>query len=106
MSARSAGRQLAVSASTAVKWVQRWRQTGSVAAKAVGGNNPSPLDAHSKFVLDLIAKEPDLTLKEIQVRLREQGVNPGYGSVWRFFARHGISFKKKRCMPVSKTVPM
>jgi len=41
--------------------------------------------------------EPDLTLEEIQRRLLdERQQKAGLGSVWRFFDRHGISFKKKR----------
>ena len=36
-SARSAARRLQVSASTAVKWVQRKRETGSVEAKPIHG---------------------------------------------------------------------
>ena len=40
-------------------------------------------------------QEPDLTLEEIQRRLlAERQHKAGLGSVWRFFDRHGISFKK------------
>jgi transposase len=48
-------------------------------------------------LLGLVAETPDLTLDEIRQKLfEEQGLKPGIGSVWRFFHRHGISFKKKR----------
>lgn len=40
MSARAAARQLEVSESTGVKWVQRWHTTGKVAAKPMGGCKP------------------------------------------------------------------
>ena len=43
-SARAAGRLFGVSESVAIKWVERWRRTGSVAAKRMGGYRPSPLD--------------------------------------------------------------
>ena len=40
-------------------------------------------------------REPDLTLEEIQGRLLdERQRTAGIGSVWRFFDRHGISFKQ------------
>ena len=39
--ARSAARVYGVSESTAVKWVQRWRRTGSVPAAAPLGLEPS-----------------------------------------------------------------
>jgi len=39
--------------------------------------------------------EPDLTLEEIQRRLlAERQQKAGIGSIWRFFDRHGISFKR------------
>ena len=95
-SSRAAGRLFGVSASTAVKWVQRWRRTGSVAAKPMGGYKRSPLDAHAELLLGLIEERPEMTVEEIRAWLRAQGIQAGHGSVWRFFARHGISFKKNR----------
>jgi transposase len=83
-----------VSPSSAIRWVARWRQTGSLAAKPMGGKY-SPLDAHEKWLLELIAAEPDLTLEEIRARLRTCGVSVSASSVWRFFDRHNITFKKK-----------
>jgi transposase len=61
-----------VGVSSAIRWVARWRQTGSVAAKPTGGKR-SPLDAHKDWLLALIAAEPDLTLQEIRGRLRTLG---------------------------------
>lgn len=95
-SARAASRVFGVSESTAVKWVQRWRRTGSVAAKRMGGYKRSPLDAHVEVLVGLVAARPDLTVEEIRAELRARGIHTGHGSVWRFFERHGISFKKNR----------
>jgi transposase len=95
-SARSSARVFGVSESTAVKWIQRWRRTGSVAAKRMGGYRRSPLDDHAELLLGLIADRPDLTVEEIRGVLRARGIYAGHGSVWRFFKRHGISFKKNR----------
>ena len=61
----------------------------------MGGYKRSPLDAHAGLVLELVAERPDLTLEEIRQALRVRGIETGRGSVWRFFARHGISFKKR-----------
>ena len=45
--------------------------------------------------VNLIAAEPDLTLEEIRVRLRcQKKQKAGIGSIWRFFDRHDITFKK------------
>ena len=94
--ARAAARQFVIGDSTAIRWVKRWRETGSAEAKSIKGRSRSPLKRQEEWLLDLVRQEPDLTLEEIQRRLldeREQ--KAGIGSVWRFFDRHGISFKKK-----------
>src|SRR5437660_2650809 len=83
-----------VGVSSAIRWVTRWRQTGSAAAKPMGGKR-SPLDAHKPWLEELIAAEPDLTLEEIRGRLRARGIVVAASSVWRFCDRHDITSKKK-----------
>jgi transposase len=81
--------------STAIRWAKRWRETGSVEARSNKGQSRSPLKRHEQWLLDLVRQEPDLTLEEIQRRLcAEREHKAGLGSVWRFFHRHNISFKK------------
>ena len=97
LAARAAARQFVIGDSTAIRWAKRWRETGSFQAKSNKGQSRSPLKQHEEWLLELIRLEPDLTLEEIQQHLldmRQQ--RAGLGSVWRFFNRHGISFKKKR----------
>ena len=54
-----------------------------------------PLEAHEQWLLDLVAAEPDLTLEEIRARLRsEKKLKAGTTSIWRFYDRHAITFKK------------
>lgn len=79
-----------VSPSSAIKWLARWRRTGSVAAKPMGGKRSS-LDAHKEWLLALTAAEPDLTLEEIRSRLRQRGIVVSASSVWRFYDRHTIT---------------
>src|SRR5271167_3564711 len=79
-----------VSPSSAIRWVARWRQSGSVAAKPMGGKR-SPLDAHKAWLLDLIGAEPDLTPEEIRGRLRARGIAVSASSVWWFYDRHNIT---------------
>jgi len=94
-SAREAGRLLDVSASTAIRWIDRWTTTGSVEAKPGTGHTRSPLEKHRQWLLDLVAAEPDLTLDEIGARLgSNKKLKTATSSVWRFYERHGISFKK------------
>lgn len=95
--ARAAARQFVIGDSTAIRWAKRWRETGSFEAKSNRGQSRSPLKKQEEWLLELVRQEPDLTLEEIQSRLLEQrSQKAGLGSVWRFFDRHGISFKKKR----------
>ena len=94
---RAAARQVVIGDANAIRWVKRWRETGSFEARSVRGQSRSPLKKHEDWLLELVRQEPDLTLEEIQRRLLdERQQKAGLGSVWRFFDRHGISFKKKR----------
>jgi transposase len=64
------------------------------------GDSRSPLEAHRQWLLDLVAAEPDLTLEEIRSRLKsEKRLKTGTTSVWRFYERHDITFKKLRTPP-------
>jgi transposase len=93
-SRREAAEHFEVSASSAVKWVQRYRDTGSCAAKPRGGST-SPLEKHSNRLLTLVAEQPDLTLDEIVLVMRKRGIAGSRTALWRFFRRHKITFKKK-----------
>jgi transposase len=93
-SCREAAATFEIGVSSAIRWVAQLRQSGSVAAKPMGGKR-SPLDAHKDWLLELIAAEPDLTLQEIRARLAARGMIVAASSVWRFCDRHGLTFKKK-----------
>jgi transposase len=93
-SRREAAEWFDVSPSSAIKWMQRRRVTGSIAPKPSGGSI-SPLEAHAAFLFVLIARQPDLTLDEIVVAMRKRRIAGSRSAVWRFFQRHKISVKKK-----------
>ena len=95
-SRREAAESFAISASVAIGWVKRWEETGSVAAKPMGGDRRSRLKDERDWLLARIAAAPDLTLEEVRAELAERGVVVSYGAVWRFFDGEGISFKKNR----------
>ena len=66
-----------------------------MAAKPGTGHSRSPLKAHEQWLLDLVAREPDLTLEEIRDRLkRAKRLEVAVSSVWRFYERNDITFKK------------
>ncbi|MEH2468822.1 transposase [Nitrobacteraceae bacterium AZCC 2161] len=94
-SRREAARLLDLAASTTIRWIDRWQRTGSVAAKPGTGYCRSRLEQHRQWLLDLVAAEPDLTLEEIGTRLRAvKKHKAGISSIWRFYERHDITFKK------------
>src|SRR5215471_574818 len=80
-----------VSVASVVKWSQRWRASGSAAAKQMGGWRPLRLLSEREWLLARIAEKPDLTLRAV---LAERGTPASYGAVWRFFKHAGITFKK------------
>jgi transposase len=94
-SRREVARLLDLAASTTIRWMDRWQATGNVAAKPGTGYCHSPLEQHEQWLLDLVAAEPDLTLDEIGTRLASaKKLTVGRTSVWRFYDRHHITFKK------------
>jgi transposase len=93
-SARSVAKAFSISASSAIKWGQRWRSTGRVEASSVRGHRRSPLVDHADWLLALIVGQADLTLEEIHERIGERGVSTSVSSLWRFFKGRGISLKK------------
>ena len=94
MSCRQAALVFQVSASSAVKWMQRQSRTGSVAPSVMGGDHQSKLTTCRDWLLERTEAQPDLTLQEIRAELKERGISVGYGTVQRFFAREDYSFKK------------
>lgn len=93
-SRRAAADHYEISPSAAVKWVKRFRETGSYAAMARGGS-VSPLEAHGETLLRLVAEQPDLTLDETVAAIHKRGIAGSRSAVWRFYRRHEITFKKK-----------
>jgi transposase len=47
------------------------------------------------FGIHLSAQKLDLTLRAVMAELAGDGVKVSYDSLWAFFAREGITFKKR-----------
>jgi transposase len=52
------------------------------------------LEKYSQQILDLIGEQRDLTLNELVSILRKRRISASRSALSRFFARHGITFKK------------
>ena len=94
-SCRTVAALFGVSVSSVVRWSQRQRETGSAAAKPMGGKRPLVLAGERDWLLARIAEKPDLTLRALAAELAGRGIVVSLAAVWAFFAREKISFKKK-----------
>ena len=83
-----------IDVSSAVRWLQCWRESGRCAPKPRGGST-SPLEPHAEQILALVAEQPDLTLDETVAQLRKRRIRTSKSAVGRFFERHDMTFKKK-----------
>ena len=106
LSRRKAAARYRVGIATVIRWAAHAAVTGETKAKRQGRPRGSKLDAHGTFLLALVDETDDITLAEMQVRLRaERGASAGLGTLWRFFAARGISVKKSRRTRSSRTAP-
>jgi transposase len=100
LSCRQAAERFGVSASSAIRWRERLIKQGDVAPRKQGGDRKSGrIEAEADFLLGAVAETPDITLVELQEKLQARGVSVGVGTLWRFFDRRRITFKKRRRMP-------
>jgi putative transposase len=83
-----------VSESSVQRWLRLDRKAGSVAAKAYGRQPPLALANERDRVLERIAEQPDLTLRELLAELHGRGIKVSYFAVWNIVDRAGLSFKK------------
>ena len=93
-SRREAAEQFDVGVSSAIRWVQRFRDDGTCEPMPRGGSI-SPLEKYSERILALIRQQPDLTLDEMVLALRKRRISASRSALSRFFVRHGITIKKK-----------
>ncbi len=94
MSRHQAAEHFGVAASTAIKWVRRLRQTGSVAPGQMGGHKPKAIrGAYQDWLIDRCQRQ-DFTLRGLVVELAERGLEVDYRSVWEFVHAQKLTYKK------------
>jgi len=89
-SRREAAEEFQVSASSAIRWVQRFREDGTCEPMPRGGSS-SPLEEYSRQILALVGEQRDLTLNEIVSALHKRRIPGSRSALSRFFARHGLT---------------
>jgi transposase len=85
MSCRAAAARFGVAPSTAIRWRAQRRDAGDLAAKPQGG------DMRSRRV----EERKDITLAELRLALAEIGLTVSVAGLHRFFARRGMTRKKR-----------
>lgn len=79
---------------------------GTPAGKARGGDRrTAKIEDHAAFILEAIKQQPDPTLAELREMLADRGVTTSITTLWRFFARHGITRKKRPVTRASRIAP-
>ena len=96
LSRRQAAAHFDVSPSSAVRFVMRYEDEGSVAVRARGPRRRR-LDAYGEDILGWIEETPDLTLAELSARLWEtHAVRAPKSTIDDWLRSHKITFKKNR----------
>lgn len=93
-SMRATARRFAVSPSSVIKLMKKWRATGSL-KPAPNGHRSRKLAGHADWLHEVMAGEPDITLQELQKRLSGEGVEVSLTAISDMLQHLGYSFKKK-----------
>ena len=96
MSRNQVAKRFGVAISTAIGWMQRVEQTGSVAPGQMGGHKPKAISGEHAVWLSQRIRAGDFTLRGLVAELAERGLKVDYRSVWEFVHAENLSFKKKR----------
>jgi transposase len=95
LSRNEAAKKFGVAVSTAIGWVRRQNETGSVAPGKMGGHRTKAISGeHRVWMLERTKR--DFTLRGLVAELAERGLKVDYRSVWEFVHAEKLSFKKKR----------
>lgn len=106
-SLRALAELFAVSLSTIVRLLQRFRRTGSVQPKPHGGGaRPKLDDQASARLLELVRQQPDATLAELRDRVDvECRIECSITTIWRTLRRNRITRKKKTQHAAERDAP-
>ena len=101
---RQAGERFGVSAASVSRWRALARERGHARPRALGGDRRSGrIEAQAVLILGLLEDWPDQTIEELRQALAERGHRFGFGTIHRFFVRHGPTRKERPRMPPSRS---
>jgi len=103
LSRRQAADRYGIGIKTAIDWVRRHRETGSVAAQPMGGcRSKKIVDQYRNWLLER-CRAQDFTLRGLVAELAERGLQVDYRTVWDFVHSEKLTYKKRRWSPASAT---
>jgi putative transposase len=95
-SARSVAARFEVSPSSAIKLMQRVRETGSTAPAKIGGYRRPVLEPHADTLQAIATSKAGITLKEMREALHALGVEvKALSTISDMLHRLGLSHKKR-----------
>jgi transposase len=101
---RTIAERFCVSGAFVEKLWQRWRRSGSSAAKPHAGGRQGHLKDHLEFLRSEVAKQPDATLADLRDRLvAAQGPRVSMATICRALQRLHLPLKKSRSTPRNGT---
>ena len=103
LSHRAAAARFSVSAASVSRWRALERQSGDLRPGPLGGDRRSgAVEAHANTILGVFEARRDMTVEELRGELTCYGLHFGYGTLWRFLGRRGLTREKRRRMPPSR----
>jgi transposase len=103
-SCHQAAARFGVSVSSASRWSERYRSKGQVGPRPRGGDRRAePIEQDTGLIRSLCETQPGIFLRELRDRLAEKGVQTSTSGLSRFFKRQGITRKKGRRTPPSRS---
>ena len=103
LSRRQAADRFGIGIKTAIDWVSRFRETGSMAAKPMGGCRPKKIVGQYRDWLLERCRTQDFTLRGLVDELAARGLQVDYRTVWDFVHSEKLTYKKRRWSPASAT---
>jgi len=84
------------------KLLQQRRRTGDIHPRhQCAGRKPVIVDTHRRRMRELLAKKPDMTLKELRLAV---DLRCTLSAIHTALDKMGLTYKKRRCEPANKIV--